>query len=109
MNKRMNDYISQQWENFILFMQEMFNEHFQYARQCFFKIVLLVYFWPRWVSVAVQAFLSSWQTGFSPQWLLLWSAGSRVHGLQPSWFPGSLVVATGLVALGDVGSSWIRN
>ena len=62
----------------------------------FLKIILFIYFyvWLCWVFVAARAFLwLQWAgvtlellwAGFSLGWLLLWSTGSRVCGLQQLW------------------------
>ena len=100
--------------------------------ETFFKnlFILFIYFWLRWVFiaacrlslVAVSGGYSSLQcAGFSLWWLLLLrSMGSRLAGFsscgawaQQLWLTGSRVQAqqlwcTGLVALQQVGSSWIR-
>ena len=60
-------------------------------------ILFVYYFWLRWVFVAARGlspvaasggYSSLWCAGFSLQWLLLWSTGSRRTG--------SVVVARGL-------------
>ena len=96
----------------------------------FLNFYLFIYFWLRWVFVAVCRLSlvaarggcsSLWCTGFSLQWLLLlYSTGSRHAGFsscgawtQQLWLTGTRVQAQqlwsmGLVALWHVGSSWTR-
>ena len=93
-------------------------------------IYLFIYFWLRWVFVAVhglsliaatKGYSSLWCAGFSLRWLfLLWSMGSRCMGFsscgtraQQLWLMGSEVQAQqlwlmGLVAPWHVGSSRTR-
>ena len=89
-------------------------------------VLFYFYFWLLWVFVAVRGlsliaasggYSSLWCTGFSLQWLLLWSTGSRCTGFsscgtraQQLWLMGSRVRAwqlwhTGLIAPRHVGSS----
>ena len=96
-----------------------------------YLFILFIYFWLRWVFVAVcwlslvaaSGGCSSLQcAGFSLWWLLLlWSMGSRHMGFsscgtraQQLWLTGSRAQAQqswhmGLLVLGHVGSSWTRN
>ena len=70
----------------------------------FFRETL--YFWLRWVFVAVRrlslvaasgSYSSLRCMGFSLWWfLLLWSMGSRPAGFSKLWLMGSVVVARGL-------------
>ena len=74
-----------------------------------FKIYIYVYFWLRWVFVALhrlslivasEGSSALWLEGFSLQWLLLWSTGAwhRGFSIWNTWGleQGSVVVACGL-------------
>ena len=96
----------------------------------FILFLKFIYFWLRWVFVAVRGlslvaasggYSSLWWAGFSLRWLLLLrSMGSRCMGfsscgtwVQQLWLAGSRVQAQqlwhmGLVAPQHVGSSWTR-
>ena len=71
---------------------------------CFLLFCVCMCVFLRWVSVvhrlspAAASRGSSWSpcTAFSLRWLLLWSTGSRVHGLHWLQLAGSEVVAQGL-------------
>ena len=80
----------------------------------FLNLILLIYFWLHWAFitvhrlslVAVSRGYSSLQcTGFSLQWLLLWSAGSRCPGSRSCDARAQQLWCMGLVALWHVGSS----
>ena len=84
----------------------------------FFGFFLFIYFWLRWVFVAVRGLslvaasggYSSLQcTGFSLRWLLLlWSTGSRCAGFSSCGTWAQQLWCVGLVALWHVGSFWTR-
>ena len=75
-------------------------------------IYLFIYFWLRWVFLALRGFSlgaviggysSLWCAGFSLRWLLLlWSTGSRHTGFSSCGMQASVVVAHGLWSTGLV-------
>ena len=77
---------------FNVFLLKFFVEYSHALTVLFFKIMLFIYLWLRWVLVAVHGlslvvasggYSSLWCMGFSLWWLLLLqSMGSRVRGLQ---------------------------
>ena len=81
----------------------------------FKKFYPFVYFWLHWVFVAARRLsLAAASRGYSLWWLLLlWSTGSRAHGLQSLQFTGSRaraqLLCMDLVALQHVGSSRIKD
>ena len=83
----------------------------------FLKFILFIYFWLCWVFVAVRGpflvaasrgYSSLWCAGFSLQWFLLCSTGSRRTGFSSCGTRAQQLQCTGLVALRHVGSSQTR-
>ena len=82
----------------------------------FLKINLFIYYWLRWVVIAVHrlslvvvswGYSSLWCMGFSLWWLLLLrSIGSRCVGFSSCGIRALLLWCTGLAAPRHVGSSW---
>ena len=84
----------------------------------FWKWLCIYIFWLHWVFIAAHGlslvvasggYSSLWYTGFSLQWLLLWSMGARAHRLQQLRRVGSVARHLGLVVLWKVGPSRARD
>ena len=94
----------------------IWSNHFSFLKK--FIYFLVIYFWLRWVFVAVhglslvavrEGYSLLWCTGFSLQWLLLlWSMGSRCTGFSSCGTRAQQLWCTGLAALWHVGSSRTR-